>query len=337
MEWLGLDVGGANLKISDGDQYARSEAFALWREPEHLAVRLAGVIAAAPNADAFAATMTGELADCFRTKAEGVRAIVDALVEAVGGRRLRVYLTSGEFVPPGTAVERAAEAAASNWHALASYVARQVNRENALLLDIGSTTTDVIPIVDGIPAARGTDDTTRLLHGELVYTGVTRTPVCAVVDFLPWRKQRVSVASELFATTLDAYLLLGELSEMPDMTDTADGRPALRDAARDRLARMICADCDVFDEHDAIAAANYIRQCQTARIGIGIRRVLGELDEPPRKIVISGNGEFLGRRVAQRLGLEVEIVSLLETLGPSISACAAAHAVAVLASEGEAL
>ena len=333
MNWLGLDIGGANLKASDGLS-ARSELFALWRNPEGLAGAIKTLVEQYSDCDAVAATMTGELADCFRTKAEGVRRIVDALVEAAGSRRLRIYLSCGEFVPPGVAVERANEAAASNWHALARLAARFAEQELTLLLDIGSTSTDVIPIVDGRPAAQGTDDTTRLMHGELVYTGVERTPLAAVVDWLPWHQQRVPVASELFATTLDAYLLTGQLPEQPDSNATADGRPATRDAARDRMARMICADRETFSEEDAVAAATYVSECQTAQIGIGARRVMSQLKQRPATIIVSGSGEFLARRVAERLAAEAKIASLSDQLGPEVSACAAAHAVVVLAAEG---
>ena len=335
MNWLGLDIGGANLKVSDGRENARSEPFALWRDPDGLAGALAKLIKGYSDCDAVAATMTGELADCFRTKSEGVRSIVEALVESVGPRHLRIYLTSGQFVPPSVAVERTAEASSSNWHALARIAARFVDEGPALLIDIGSTSTDVIPLVDGRPAAQGTDDTTRLIYGELVYTGVTRTPLATVVDWLPWRDQRVPVASELFATTQDAYLLLEELQEEPGSVDTADGRPATRDAARDRIARMICADRDSFDAGDAIGAARYVNECQTAQIGIGARRAMSQFGEAPATIVLSGSGEFLARRVAERLASSANIVSLGEKLGADISASGAAPAVAVLAAEGD--
>jgi probable H4MPT-linked C1 transfer pathway protein len=278
--------------------------------------------------------MTGELADCFRTKAEGVREIVDSLDRATGARRLRVYLTSGEFVPPSVAVSRTGEAAASNWHALARFAARFAEGGAALVLDIGSTTTDVIPILEGKVVAQGVDDTTRLIHGELVYTGVDRTPLATVVDVLPWHGHRVPVARELFATTRDAYVILEEMPELPGNNDTADGRPSTRSEAQERMARIICADRETFDETDAFAAAEYVRQSQTAQIGIAARRVMASLNRPPSTIVISGSGEFLARRVVERLGGNARIVSLSETLGQHASNCAAAHAVAVLAREG---
>ena len=259
MTILALDVGGANLKIADGAGYAAGVPFPLWKAPDRLSAALRELIRAAPPAERFVATMTGELADCFETKAEGMRAITGALVEGTAGRDLRIYLTDGSFVPPAIAIARPLEAAASNWHALARFAARYIRTGNGLLIDIGSTTCDVIPLVDGRVTALGRTDPDRLLAGELVYTGVVRSPVCAVAPTLPWRGQSCPTAHELFATTRDAYLILGELAEDPAATDTADGRPATRTAAHDRLARAICADRDMFGAADALAAARAIR------------------------------------------------------------------------------
>jgi len=330
---LAIDVGGANLKVADGRGFAHSRSFALWKTPERLAEALAELIADAPPADALVATMTGELADCFVTKADGVRAIIDSLVVAAAGRSLRIYLTDGDLVSPAEAIERPLAAAASNWRAVAQFAARYVSHGAGLLVDIGSTTCDVIPIIDGRPATIGMTDPERLVHGELIYTGVARSPLCAVADSLPWRGQKCPTAQELFATTLDAYLILGDLPEDTSDTATADGRPATRAAARDRLARAICADRTMFNEGDAVTAAEAVRAAQSARLSAPIIQVLGRMANKPGAVVISGQGEFLARRVMEKLRLGAEFISLADKLGPDVSRCAPAHALAVLALE----
>jgi uncharacterized hydantoinase/oxoprolinase family protein len=100
---VALDVGGANLKIADGRGYAVSQAFPLWRKPLELAGALRRLLAEAPSAPHIVATMTGELADCFRTKAEGVAAIVKAIVDAAAGRIVEIYLTDGSICPAAAA------------------------------------------------------------------------------------------------------------------------------------------------------------------------------------------------------------------------------------------
>jgi (4-(4-[2-(gamma-L-glutamylamino)ethyl]phenoxymethyl)furan-2-yl)methanamine synthase len=253
--------------------------------------------------------------------------------QAASGLRVAVYLTDGRFVSPDEARESWRLAAASNWRALAQFASRFASRRPAVLLDMGSTTADFIPISDAGPCPVGMTDTDRLLSGELVYTGVERTPVNAVVRTLSCRGEACPVAAELFATTADAYLLLGDLPEDPADVDTADGRPQTRDASHARLARMICADATTFSLDEAMTAAIAIRDAQLEQLRDGLHRVASRHLDPPQTIIMSGQGEFLLRRLVARLRWECNVVSLNERLGSDVSRCAPAHAMAVLANE----
>jgi probable H4MPT-linked C1 transfer pathway protein len=262
-----------------------------------------------------------------------VHAIIDDVIVAAGQRDVRVYLTDGSLVSPEVARARAIEAAASNWHALATFVGRWIEELSALLIDIGSTTTDIVPIVEGKVAATGFTDPERIAASELVYTGVVRSPICAVTPTIPWRGAMCRTANELFATTWDAYLVTGDLAEEPASTHTADGRPATREFARERLARAICADSSMFDEEDASRAAATVAEAQLALVCEALTTVVGRMRVPPSVTVVSGQGEFLARRAAERVLPGVEIVSLGRRLGESLSHAAPAHALAVLACE----
>src|SRR5437879_1777818 len=118
---LGLDIGGANLKTATSAGAGRTEPFEIWRAPGALVKRLSDLIARFPPADVVALTMTAELADCFATKADGVRFIIEAVEEAAGSARVAVWLTVGEFAAPRSAVGRPRAVAAANWHALATW------------------------------------------------------------------------------------------------------------------------------------------------------------------------------------------------------------------------
>ncbi len=154
MTWLGLDIGGANLKAANAAGWACSLPFALWRDPHGLEAALAALVQRAPSFNRLAVTMTGELCDCFRTKAEGVRHILAAVEQIAVGKGVEVYLTDGRFVTISAARESPHLAAASNWRALAQFACRFMSNDAGLLIDVGSTTTDVIPLVDGRVAAR---------------------------------------------------------------------------------------------------------------------------------------------------------------------------------------
>jgi probable H4MPT-linked C1 transfer pathway protein len=173
------------------------------------------------------------------------------------------------------------------------------------------------------------------LAGELVYTGVGRTPLCAVTPALPYRGKSCPVAAELFATTADVYVVLREIAEQPEATWTADGRPLTRAFAQERLARMICADATTFDEQDAHAAAEAVRVAQFARLRSAVEQVATGMHEPPHGMIVCGTGEFLAARLVEDLFGRVRLVSLTTELGTDVSTCGPAHALAVLAREAE--
>ena len=330
MNWLALDIGGANLKSADGNGYTRSKRFALWQHPDRLVDELADLLDAAPERSRLAVTMTGELADCFASKTVGVQFILDAVTRAARNCPVRVYLTDGRLVSVARALEQPLAAAASNWYALASFAARFAPEGPALLLDIGSTTCDVIPLVDGRVTAMGQNDTQRLICGELVYTGIERSPVCAVAAGVPYRGSTCPTAQEHFATMRDVYLVLGDLVEDPTCCETADGQPATREAACRRLARVICADVMQFDFQDAITVSEAVATAQADLIAGAVRAVVAQMPCPPRTWVVSGHGDFLARRIAAGIGF-CDAVFLTDVLGPGISRAATAHALAVLA------
>ena len=333
MTSLAIDIGGANIKAADGRGYAASRPFAVWKHPQSLSAELVQLIESAPACTSLAVTMTAELADCFETKAEGVRQILDAVQAAASGRTIRVYQVDGQLVGIEEARKAPLLAAASNWHALAAFANRYASAWPALLIDLGSTTADVIPLDPSGPVAAGLNDPERLASSELAYTGVERTPLCALVRSLPWQGCDCPVAAELFATTADAYLMLGELPEEPENCDTADGRPRTWPHALARLARMVCADADSFTPEDARQAAFIVREAQLELLQAAVEKVVTRLGAPPRTIITSGHGEFLLRHLLDRLSWQANVLSLTEVLGPAVSRCAPAHALAVLASE----
>jgi probable H4MPT-linked C1 transfer pathway protein len=323
---LGLDVGGANLKAAYSCRAVRLRRFALWKNPAALPDALRDLLGGMPDADLLAVTMTGELCDCFATKREGVHAILDAVEQVAGSVPVRVWLNDGRLVPLAAARAEPLRAAAANWLALATFAGRLAPIGPALLLDIGSTTADIVPLLDGQPVPRGRTDPERLDCGELVYTGVRRTPLCALLGS--------TGAAEFFATTQDAYLLLGDLPEDAADQDTADGRPATREAAHARLARMRCADRETFGEGETLVLARRVRATQIVLLRSAVERVARTLPGPPTTVVIAGSGEFLARAVLEEMThWPIRLRSLAQDLGPAVSQAACAYALAVLAAE----
>ena len=219
------------------------------------------------------------------------------------------------------------QVAAANWLALATYAGRFAPEGPALLVDIGSTTTDIVPLRDGKPTPLGRTDPERLSFGELVYTGFRRTPLCAILD--------TQGAAELFATALDVYLVLDAVPEDEGDFDTADGRPATKAAAHARLARMLCADLETSTEQERLGLARGARYLQEQQIASAVKLVIERMSKPPAAYVVSGSGEFLGFSVLwPRLhSSNAAVISLKTKLGAAVSQAAPAHALAILAAE----
>jgi (4-(4-[2-(gamma-L-glutamylamino)ethyl]phenoxymethyl)furan-2-yl)methanamine synthase len=335
MRVVGLDIGGANLKAADSGGHASTRPFAVWKTPELLAFEIEQLLADFSRPDLVAVTMTAELADCFRTKRQGVDAILTAVEHAAGTTPIAVWQTAGRFVDPRTARDAPISVAAANWHALATFVGKSAADRCALLIDAGSTTTDLIPIDDGAPTAAGRTDRERLQSGELVYTGVRRTPLCAVVSAVPYRGRQCRVAAELFATTLDVYLTIGDIPERPECRETADGRPQTISFAHQRLARCLCCDESEFTFQDARAVARFVAAEQSRQIGMALQAILARQTHPPDSIFLSGSGIFLARRtiVLNAALRAARQISLSETYGPNVAEAACAFAVARLAAE----
>jgi (4-(4-[2-(gamma-L-glutamylamino)ethyl]phenoxymethyl)furan-2-yl)methanamine synthase len=303
-----VDIGGANTKaawLHGTSLRTVSRPFEVWRDREGLAAVLREI--AADPADAVAITMTAELSDAFRTKREGVAFVLDAVEDAFGDPS--VLTTAGELISVEAARARPWDVAAANWVATALAVAGE--HPDALLIDVGSTTADVIPIAGGRIAASGRNDLERLLAGELVYTGVLRTNLAAIAPRVPVRGGWCPVASEYFAISADVHLVLGHVEAYD--CPTPDGRPATVEFARERIARLVCSDVDQLDEAEIDAIAVYLHGEQVRQIEEAARRVAQ--DGP---VVAAGTGAFMAREVAARLERNVAA----DAVGPAAALAA---------------
>jgi probable H4MPT-linked C1 transfer pathway protein len=332
--WVALDIGGANIKIAHGGGRALTVPFEVWKRPDELGRAIAAAIATLPPGDHAAVTMTAELCDCFPTKRVGVNAVLDAVLEGLPRQTIAIWGVDGEFHRVDDIRRQPLLAAAANWLALATLAARLIPESRGVLIDIGSTTTDLVPLDRGRVAARGRSDTERLQLGELVYAGTRRTPVCALATELSFRGVPTGLAAEIFASTLDVYLTLGDIPPDPRDLSTADGRPATVSCARDRLARMVGADREGFSADDALAFAQEADQCLLRRLQLVAERACQPTIGRPAAAVVAGSGEFLARRLAQRI---IEpggtIIGFREAWGAVASSAGCAHALAALAFE----
>lgn len=336
---VGWDLGGAHLKAAAIDAggrllWVRQRPVPLWQGLQHLDAGLRDIAAGDElSGFAHALTMTGELVDLFADRAQGVVALTDRFGARVPGGALSLYAGPRGFVGAAQARESAAAIASANWHATAAWLATV--RPYGMLVDIGSTTTDILPFTDGELRNRGYTDRERLAADELVYSGIVRTPVMAVVRHVPFAGEWQSLANEHFATMADVYRILDLLPDNADQHPSADGRGKDVHSSMRRLARMVGADRQDADSAQWRRLAAFIADRQLDAIATACWRRLSGLAAAPVPLIAAGVGRHLVERLAQRLHSEVVDIDLLlgSPAGGDTAAgtCAPAVAVARLA------
>lgn len=310
---VGWDIGGANIKaayleLEDGRLrrlQVDSQPFEIWRDKDRLPQALRSTLqSVAPHqpVSAHAVTMTAELSDVFATKRAGVQFVFESMQTAFPGSKLYGLNLAGQFEELVQAQTHPLDFAAANWLATALWMARSF--PDCLLIDVGSTTTDIIPLLDGKLQASGRSDLERLASGELVYTGILRTNLAAVVQSVPLRGRLCRVASEYFSITGDIHLILGHISDAEYTCPTPDGRPVSIASAHARLARLVCADSEMLTVAETGALAAFIYLQQLHQVESGLAQVLSRLPRLHSLPVLTlGSGAFLAAEAARRLGL----------------------------------
>ncbi|MCP8321167.1 MAG: H4MPT-linked C1 transfer pathway protein, partial [archaeon] len=208
--------------------------------------------------------------------------------------------------------------------------------KDCILLDVGSTTTDIIPIIKGRMMVKGKNDLERLANGELIYTGALRTNVATIVEAVPVKGIMTRVSSELFALSGDVHLILGNISQDEYTSETADKRGKTRKEALSRLARVICADTDMLKEDEIVSIANYVYRKQLDKISDGLIQVYSSMRvsiKDKLSLILTGIGRnFLGRKSAEKLRFE-SIIDLAQIIGKDASIATPSVAVALMVGE----
>lgn len=339
---VGWDIGGVQLKAAvvaaggtPADARIAVRPFEVWRGRQRLSDVLREVAAELGGVDPdvpMALTMTAELSDAFRSKREGVLFVLDAIRAAFPRNPVFGFDHHGKFVPSEAARARPLDLAATNWIASALLLATHV--DDCILMDVGSTTTDIVPIRAGRLVAEGDTDLSRLTAGELVYTGVLRSNPNTLTTTVPVGGRPCRVADEHFAIMADVYVLQGRLDPTGYTCRTPDGRGTTPAACAERLARLVCADLEALGMPTVTRMAAYVAERQLQAIGGGLAQVLsrwegsagrpedggpkssdkasrrGPEDRPrPARESVSvapaGAGAFLAEEVARRAGLAV--------------------------------
>ncbi len=334
--FVGWDIGGAHVKVAVIYQEkiiaVYQEPCPLWHGLEKLENAVQKLLQRLPHSknQRYSLTMTGELVDLFASRHDGVEQIIKTMMCLLAGFELHIFCGKFGLLPVDKVVENHFDAIAStNWLASAALAAKQF--QNGLFVDIGSTTTDILLCQNGEVLAQGFSDYARLISQELVYTGIVRTPVMAVVSTILDNQKTVGIMAEYFATMADVYRVTGELLETCDQTPTADGAEKTLEASARRLSRMIGEDFKIEELPRWQGLAKNIRARQIQKIQTSCEVILKNQNVP---IIGAGIGRFLALEIADNLNLAYvdfeTICEKSENLAFNPADCAPAVAVARL-------
>mgnify|MGYP005685382799 CR=1 FL=1 len=299
----GWDVGGAHVKLAyvDADMLqVRQISCPLWKGISELTSILPSLLANLPSQiHTHHVTMTGELVDCFSNRQQGVKAIIEAFNQILVGK-IKIFSRYG-LVSQQQACVEPHSVASMNWIASARAVAE--HHANAVLVDIGSTTTDILRIRNHQPELQAFTDFDRLRSGELVYTGIVRSCVNTLAETVIFKSQQVPMMAENFAATADIYRILNKLPAHADLGNTMDGQAKNEQASLVRLARMIGLDYEHKDYFDWYAVAEHLMDKQKQKIKQQLQK--HNNDEQISMLVAAGVGRFLVEEIATEMNIKV--------------------------------
>lgn len=336
--FIGWDIGGAHLKVacvSEKGKVKFAEQFSspLWQGIEQLEELFPKTMEQLPQGtSSHAFTITAELVDVFKDRQEGLTSIIN-LCEKKIGSDIKLYGANKGLLGLDSARKNTSQIASANWHASATYTASLI--ESGLFVDVGSTTTDIVPFSNNKLNNRGFDDQSRLQLDELVYAGVIRTSLMSLTNKVPFNGEWQNIASENFATTADVYRVLTYLEESDDLMDAADGKNKDIKGSVMRIARMLGTDAVDSIEHQRWhKIAEYFEETQLQSLTKSVLRVLSKSPSSGIKIVGAGAGRFLVKKVAQRINIPYvefsELCNSEASLQHKCNVCAPAVAVAQL-------
>ncbi len=315
---IGIDIGGANTKVASANGITRSFYLPLWRKND-----LAGLLRRVKNdfrPERVGIVITGELADAFSSKNEGICSIAVA-VNSVFSKPYYLNVC-GEFTQT-IAEEDARLYAASNWTASAAFLAKSI--KDCIFTDIGSTTCDIIPIKDGKPIAQ-TTDFQRLGQHELIYMGVLRTNIATLLRFVTFSGRQYKLSTELFAITADVHRVLGNIDKADYTCDTPDSQSRRVDTCYQRISRVLLCDVSELGRENAHKVAKQVERAQTNELAKAL--AFQAQEHELHTVVGAGLGEFLIAKAALKAGLE--FLPLSQKYGRALSNVFPAFAVAQL-------
>ncbi len=295
MKITGWDIGGAHIKAAKIDFLKKNSTTEqvyspIWKNINNLKKSIKLIKNKLGKTNYHAITMTAELADIFSDRVNGVKYIVNLSSKILGEKNIFFY-SKKTFLKKKLAIKKTFELNSMNWHATASFISNSF--PNCILIDVGSTTTDIIPIKNKRIISRSVTDYQRLKSNELIYLGVLRTPIQAI-------EKKKNLVNENFANLSDVYRILNKIPNTIDLLPTLDNKTKSKHDSARRIARIFGQDYEKkhFLKWKEIAYKIQKKHLKILKSAIKEIKIKKKLNAVP--IIGAGIGEFLVREASKQ-------------------------------------
>ncbi|MBU7046858.1 MAG: hypothetical protein HXS54_10525 [Theionarchaea archaeon] len=307
----GVDIGGVHIKITSLDQThdppKAKSAFFPFKGKAEMIEKLISLVS---HPDLVVITQTLSASRNFCSSAEeGTHHIVD-LTERLFTGKVRYVGLSYRLYTPEQAKEHYLDVACRNWVATC-YITHYLNLfEEGLVIDCGTNSTDIVPIIDSVPITLDDNDRgyTRLATGEIFWSGLYFTHVQSLSPTLVMDGREFQVKPTVRSLVSDAFVVLGRISPEDVFVKTSYESSVVK------ILDTICADKDLLSFDDAKKIAQFFVDKQREKTEAAIRKVLTAANkkyETDLKVAaIAGAGkEIILREVLKNMDFE-EIIDI---------------------------
>ena len=292
MKIIGWDIGGAHIKAAKIDFNKKTSKTKqiyspIWKNLNYLKKSIKLIKKKLGKTNYHAITMTAELSDIFPDRKKGVNHVVNLSSKILGEKNIFFY-SKKNFLKKKLAIKKPFELNSMNWHATASFVSNFF--PNCILVDIGSTTSDIIPIKNKEIISKDVSDYQRLKSNELIYLGVLRTPIQAV-------ERKKNLINENFANLSDVYRVLNKIPSTFDLLPTLDRKTKNKHDSARRIARIFGKD---YKKNHFLKWKKIAYQIEGEHLKI-LKSVIKKIEKKNflKKVPIigAGIGEFLVKKI----------------------------------------
>ena len=295
MKIIGWDIGGAHIKAVKIDLQKKTSKTEqiyspIWKNINNLKKSIKLIKNKLGKTNYHAITMTAELSDIFSDRVNGVKYIVKLSSKILGEKNIFFY-SKKNFLKKKLAIKKTFELNSMNWHATASFISNSF--PNCILIDIGSTTTDIIPIKNKRIISKSVNDYQRLKSNELIYLGVLRTPIQAI-------KKKQNLINENFANLSDVYRILNKIPSSIDLFPTLDNKTKNKHDSARRIARIFGQDYEKKHFLKWKKTAHKIEREHLKILNMTIKKIEKKKKLNKVPIIGAGIGEFLVKKVSKQ-------------------------------------